>query len=120
MDKNNNFRDHFGDNLGDNSQNADGRSHNFQRQRSFATKDNNQRRLSPLTSGNSPPRTQGYVLLKISYVFLMDNMAGIIFIFFFRRANVDSGWTEVHSRYVSFLEMRSNEGSFVIKKYGFS
>ena len=40
----------------------------------------------------------------------------MIFIFFFRRANVDSGWTEVHSRYVSFLEMRSNEGSFVMKK----
>ena len=63
--------------MGDNSQNADGRSHNFQRQRSFATKDNNQRRLSPLTSGNSPPRTQGYLLLNKLY--LMDNVVGFSF-----------------------------------------
>ena len=44
-------------------QNAEGRSHNFQRQRSFVTKENNQRRQSPLTDANSPPRNQRYVLL---------------------------------------------------------
>ena len=72
---NNNFRDNFGDNSGDNLQNADSRTHNYQRQRSFAAKDNNQRRLSPLKNSppkNSPPRTQGYVLLN--KVFLMNNM----------------------------------------------
>ena len=35
--------------------NAESRSPNFQRQKSFMTKEVNQKRHGPMTSGNSPP-----------------------------------------------------------------